>query len=206
MNASLRLISILTIVMACAACNQPGQRTDDPVIAVSHLADTHFSSVLAAVIAAGNRYNPISIAEDREYMGAILRHDNAYRYTVAQGQAGADTISLRLAIPHTMEVVAYWHTHGAQHFSRKYFSDIDSALVRQSGKPFYMANYTGVLQVLQPDHHTLPTLQAARLGLGRNSGYAEGNKVLGVHGLPVRIATTRTAALVSANVTRKAEQ
>ncbi len=191
MNTNLRLLLMLT-TMLCTACSQVTPHHNIPVIALSSLSSDSYSSTLETVVAASNRYNPHSIAEDREYMGAVLRQGSSYRYTVAQGEIGSDSISLQLAIPAGMEVVAFWHTHGAEHFSRQYFSDTDSKLVRQWAKPFYMANHSGNLRVLKPGHYNLPTLQAARLGLGRHSGYAEGEQVKGENGSLVRVATTIT--------------
>ena len=192
MNIRLYLIVIAATVTGIA-CNPANRPADNAVVASSRLSSESYASVVAAVTAASNRYNPISIAEHREYMGAIIGNGSIYRYTVARGQMGADRISLRLALPYGMNVVAFWHTHGARHFSRQYFSAIDSALVRQWRKPLYLASHTGFLKVLKPGDHTLPTLKAARLGLGRGSGYAKGNKVLGAQGSPVRIATIRLA-------------
>lgn len=194
MHPLLLTISILLMVLS-TGCSSINQRSATTTANVALVTAELYATPLAAVIAASNQFNPISISEDREYMGAILREGDQYRYSVASGQRGTDKIQVKLAIPASMEVVAFWHTHGNEHFSRRYFSDTDSALVQQWHKPFYMAEASGILRVLQPDHHTLSANQAARLGLGRRSGFAEGQKVLSEALGLIRVATVQLAAI-----------
>ncbi|NIB42710.1 DUF4329 domain-containing protein [Pseudomaricurvus alkylphenolicus] len=138
-----------------------------------------FADPESAVIAASNYFNPLSIAEDREYMGAVLRHrrQGHYVYTAAGGVAGEDRINIRLQLPKQYEVVAFWHTHGGPHFSRRYFSDVDTRLAKDWQVPFYLADFTGSLKVFHPDSNTLPSMKAYKLGLGKRSGYAKGSSV-----------------------------
>ena len=152
-----------------------------------------FSSQLTAVRAAANQYNPLSIAQDREFIGAILQHNGGYRYTVGQGMSGEDTVSVRIALPRGAKVVAFWHTHGAAGHARKYFSAVDTALVNSWKKPFYMADAAGVLRVFTPGDNTLTAMQAGQLSLGRQAGYAKGSKVIAEDGQRVRIATSQLA-------------
>ncbi len=157
------------------------------------VANATFNSQLAAVQAAANQYNPLSVAQDREFIGAILQHNGGYRFTVGQGMSGEDTVSVRIALPRGARVVAFWHTHGAAGHARKYFSAVDTALVNSWNKPFYMADAAGVLRVFSPGDNTMTAMQAGRLSLGRQAGYAKGSKVIADDGQRVRIATSLLA-------------
>lgn len=152
-----------------------------------------FESPLAAVLAAENEYNPLSIAQDREFIGAILQHRGAYRYTVGQGMSGEDTVTVRLTLPRGAEIVAFWHTHGAAGHGRKYFSAVDTALVNSWNKPFYMADHSGRLRVFNPGDNTINAATAGRLGLGVQSGYAKGSYVIAEDGRRARVATSLLA-------------
>jgi hypothetical protein len=148
-----------------------------------------FRSELDAVVSAAQHYNPLSIREDREFMGAILRRDDHYTFTVGAGAPGADRVSVRIVVPEGYELVAFWHTHGAAHHVHRYFSHIDTALVRKWQKRFYLADYTGTLKVMAPGAATLSQHRARRLGLPPRSGYARGDVVADDDGAPIRIAT-----------------
>ncbi|MGR3484506.1 MAG: DUF4329 domain-containing protein [Paracoccaceae bacterium] len=70
-----------------------------------------------------DRFNPISIAEDREYCGYV-GFDAAGRLVATQGTPG-DVDSCLAADPDGIELVtASWHTHGS--FSRDYSSEVPS--------------------------------------------------------------------------------
>ena len=116
-----------------------------------------FSGVQEAAEAATNVYNPVSMLEDREYMGAILRHHDKdeYVYTVGAGKRGADQVTVRIQIPKGFAVAAFWHTHGEAGASRHLFSEGDTSLVEQLQVPLFLADYTGDLKVYSPDDHTL---------------------------------------------------
>ncbi|MFQ5634780.1 MAG: DUF4329 domain-containing protein [Gammaproteobacteria bacterium] len=150
-----------------------------------------FGTELDAVIAAARTYNPQSVREDREFMGAILRAGDCYTFTVGAGRPGRDLVTVRITVPADAEVVAFWHTHGARRDSNQYFSDIDTALVEAWQKPFYLADHTGSLKVMAPGAPTLSSGRAFRLGLPRRPGYARGAVITNAHGNPVRIATRR---------------
>jgi len=152
-----------------------------------------FTSLEAAVIAASDYFNPLSIIEDREYLGAILRHRQRpkhFIYNVAAGQAGADQIIAHLPVPKEYEIVAFWHTHGSAHWSRRYFSDTDTRLVGQWQLPLYLADHLGALRVFKPEAHTLSGFKARKLGLGYRHGYAKGETVKHPStGKRIRVAT-----------------
>ncbi len=138
-----------------------------------------YPDALTAVIAASNYFNPLSIQEDREYIGAILKHKRQghFIYTVSSGQSGEDTVSARIKVPADYEITAFWHTHGNHHWTRKYFSDLDTQLAKQWGLPFYMAEASGKLRVYNPDDPTLSSMRSRKMGLGAQSGYAKGRIV-----------------------------
>jgi len=149
-----------------------------------------FASEVEAVVGATRQYNARSIREDREFMGAILRHDDCYTFTVGAGEPGQDRISVRIVIPADAEVVAFWHTHGARHHSHQYFSDVDTALVDSWQKRFYLADHTGTLKVIAPGMKTLSRHRARQLGLPPRNGYARGDVINDASGAPIRIATS----------------
>ncbi|TQV84094.1 DUF4329 domain-containing protein [Exilibacterium tricleocarpae] len=163
----------------------------------------HFASIEQAVVAATNRFNPYSIREDREYMGAVLRHKHpgqgtgapAFTYTAAAGHAHQDRITLKLKIPSDYKIVAFWHTHGAEHWSRRYFSDVDTRLAKDWNLPFYLADFSGLLRVYKPGGRTLSHTQARRLGLGLRTGYAKGKIVTHPdNGEAIKVSTRIPAA------------
>jgi len=116
-----------------------------------------FDGVQETAEAATNVYNPVSMLEDREYMGAILRHhdNDEYVYTVGAGERGADQVTVRIQIPEGFALAAFWHTHGEAGASRHLFSEGDTSLVEQWQVPLFLADYTGELKVYSPEHHTL---------------------------------------------------
>ena len=109
-----------------------------------------------------------------------------------------DRIRARLAVPDGYELVALWHTHGGAAPERRYFSVVDADLVASTGKPLYLADYTGALRVLQPGAPRLSAIAARRLGLPGRSGYARGEQLRRADGEPVRIPTRTGPALAAA--------
>ncbi len=193
--ASLSACSTIPAADGITADHYSAQLYDDGDIRahVTALTTPTFSSPLAAVMAAENEYNPLSIAQDREFIGAILQHNGVYRYTVGQGLSGEDTVIVRVAIPRGAEIVAFWHTHGAAGHGRRYFSGVDTALVNSWNKPFYMADYSGTLRVFYPGDPTMTAMKARGLGLGDRTGYAKGRVVETEDNLRARVATSLLA-------------
>ena len=149
-----------------------------------------YDSELAAVRAATDLYNPISLREDREFMGAIVRQGSHYSYTVLPGKMGGNSVSLTFSGEEWQNVVALWHTHGDASPLRQYFSRLDTRLVQETGKRFYLADYTGVLKVLRPEHRTLSFFAASRLGLPRSRGFATGEPVTDAKQQPILVQTS----------------
>ena len=152
-----------------------------------------YEGELEAVIAASQRFNPQSIEEDREYMGAILQKGSDYHYTVAPGEAGEDRITVRVAVPAGATIVAFWHTHGGEAHAREYFSEVDTKLVADWKLPLYLADYTGVLKVFNPGDQVLPVKMAQAHGLPPIRGFATGRIVADDAGDTVKIATGLSA-------------
>lgn len=149
-----------------------------------------YDSELAAVRAATDLYNPISLREDREFMGAIVRQGSHYSYTVLPGKLGGDSVSLTFSGEDWQNVVALWHTHGDASPLRQFFSHFDTKLVQQTGKRFYLADYTGVLKVFSPEHRTLSSFAASRLGLPPGRGFATGEPVTDRNKQPILVQTS----------------
>ena len=150
-----------------------------------------YGTEIDAVMAATNRYNPLSIDEDREYIGAVLEKDGYYFYTVGVGISGEDRVVVRARIPGSYSVVAFWHTHGASAHVRQFFSNADMHLVRSYNRPLYLADFTGSLKVLSPDDKTLPIEVAAGLGLPRKRGFSRGNPVRARDGEVIKVCTVQ---------------
>lgn len=136
-----------------------------------------FASELDAVRAAANRYNPLSIREDREYMGAIFESDGKFGYTVEASVRRKDKWRLSIPAMEWEKVRAFWHTHGNASPQHRYFSDADTKSVKKFGLPFYLADYTGYLKVFRAGDRTLNSMAADRLNLPRKSGFAIGSYV-----------------------------
>ncbi len=149
--------------------------------------ENRFVTEIAAVIAAANLYNPTSIAEDREYMGAVFRDGDQYLYTAGTGRRGTNKITVKIQIPAGFELVALWHTHGAPASQRKYFSQVDTDLAKKLQIPFYLADFTGQLKIFEPGMRNLSALHARRLGLPADGGLAKGRKVQDNSGDAIRI-------------------
>jgi hypothetical protein len=153
---------------------------------VSQLTGRKFASVKEAVVAAANRYNPISVEQDREFLGAIVLLDGDYRYTVGYGESGQDTVNLRLRLPKNAKVVAFWHTHGDAAPNRRYFSEIDTKLAMQWQLPFYLADYTGALRVFEPGKSRI-RYAGRRSSISRDGSYSKGARVSNEDGSLIRV-------------------
>lgn len=148
-----------------------------------------FASEQEAVVAAMNSFNPLSIAEDREYMGTIFRQSGMFGYSVARGERHRDRFSMRLAGDEWDSVSALWHTHGDAYPSNRYFSDADTELVNRYKKALYLGDYTGYLKRYSPGDPRLSLFAARRLGLPAQRGYAIGEMVRDKNGRIVKIRT-----------------
>ena len=155
-----------------------------------------FSNEIEAVIAASDDYNPRSIAEDREYMGAILVSNGRYSYTVEGGEVGQDQITVRIRVPAGSSIADFWHTHGAAANDRSYFSEVDTALATEWNKPFYLADYTGVLKVYKPGDKLISQTKAKRLGLPQRNGFSKGSRVQDLRGRTIQIATVKSTPVM----------
>ena len=157
-----------------------------PTLAMTHMV---YDSELAAVRAAADIYNPLSIREDREYMGTIFKQGDKFLYTVNAGKKRADSISIRVSLGDWDELVAFWHTHGARHRGHQYFSDIDTAMVNRTGKPLYLADYNGFLKIFKPGEATISAFAAGGLGLPPEKGFSFGKTVRDSFKRIVRVKT-----------------
>lgn len=143
----------------------------------SQTSEISYASINEAARVAAEIYNPVSIREDREFMGSILQRDGRYVFTVTAGAQGEDTVSIRIPKQLWPSVVAFWHTHGSAAPHHRFFSDVDTTLVNESGLPFYLADHTGELKIFRPGDATLSPFEAMRLGLPLQYGFALGSLV-----------------------------
>jgi hypothetical protein len=121
-------------------------------------------------------------------MGAVLELDGCFTYTVSRGRRGADRITARVPVPRGADIVAFWHTHGNGGKQNRYFSRIDTALVSRWNRRFYLADYTGILKVLEPNAPLMTTTEARLAGLPERTGLAQGAVARWENGEPIRIA------------------
>ena len=129
------------------------------------------------VNAAANAVLDRSVAEDLEFMGGVLRSEDGYTYTVGEGVAGQDEITVTVRIPPGFQLVALWHTHGAPGSLHRYFSEVDTALVKRMKIPLYLAEASGRLRVFNPGDPTMSRVRSRRMGLGHHPGNAVGYAV-----------------------------
>lgn len=139
-----------------------------------------YSSEVEAVVAATNYYNPLSLEEDREYMGAIFRHRslNYYVYTVNAGRQFGSSVTIRIPRRKEYDFVALWHTHGKDDPRHRYFSADDTAAANTVRRPFYLADGSGKLKVFRPDGRTFSMTEARSKGLGSQPGASRGEIVI----------------------------
>lgn len=149
----------------------------------------YFPSETKAVTAAANLYNPRSIQEDREYMGAIYETEQGFRFTVTIGEKRTDKIQISLPSEDFDKVVAFWHTHGNADPWHRYFSDVDTETANKYARPLYLADYTGYLKVFEPGDSVISLYAAQRLGLPASRGYATGELVKDEWRRSVRVDT-----------------
>ncbi len=163
------LLALTLLVATNAAAQEATAETRHPAT---------FNSINDAVLGASRHYNPQSIREDREFMGAIFQQningESRFGYTIGSGDPHRDRITVRFRLPQGSKMVAIWHTHGSAHWSRRYFSSTDTRLAETIGLPVYLANGQGELRVFEPGERRLSHMQARRLGLGDQAGSAKG--------------------------------
>ncbi|NKB33485.1 MAG: DUF4329 domain-containing protein [Pseudomonadales bacterium] len=148
-----------------------------------------FESELAALRAAVDIYNPISIQENREFLGTIYRYEDGYSYTVAAGERYSSSFSIRITETQLSTIVGLWHTHGNSSPNHRYFSEDDTRTAEQLNLPFYLADYTGYLKVFTPGDRILPTFAARQLGLGLCKACAIGKHITDEMGRRIRVKT-----------------
>ncbi len=143
----------------------------------ANCASDQYATITEAAAAAGNQFYRRSASEDREYMGGIIKSEDTYTFTVTAGVRKSDSVTARIVIPVNSQLVGLWHTHGSPHYSRSFFSEVDTQLVESMGVPFYLTDPEGRLSVYRPGDRTLTRQQSRRLGLPLSSGNAKGRTV-----------------------------
>lgn len=136
-----------------------------------------FSREVDAVIAAMNEYNPLSVMEDREYMGVIMKSCGRFYYTVTPGKPGSSKASIKIQRWMLEKATALWHTHGAYSLEHKYFSDVDTSLANSLNRSFYLGDAEGNLRIYKPGGNLFSPIQRRQLGLPCNRGSAPGKTV-----------------------------
>ncbi len=144
------------------------------VVTDSMVPGSGFDSELGAVTAASHRFNPDSVATNREHVGGILHcQERSYFYTHGVGEVGQAPVRYSILIPNDCVLTALWHTHGARGKHREFFSVADTMSAEAIGKPIFMANHLGELRVYRPGvrYLDLPTPKSiVRLRKGISAG------------------------------------
>tara|TARA_R110002073_G_scaffold212558_2_gene372880 strand:- start:178 stop:741 length:564 start_codon:yes stop_codon:yes gene_type:complete len=179
----MRSIIEVTVLICCALHLE----TSDAAAMGARCPSLLFATELEAVIAAADSYNPRSIREDREYVGAIFEEDGKFGYTVAANPRRKDSWRLSVARVEWDRIRAFWHTHGDASPQHRYFSNSDTESVERLGVPFYLADYTGYLKIFRSGDRLLSPFAASRLNLPRQSGFAVGEYARDAVRRPVRV-------------------
>lgn len=152
-----------------------------------------YSSILEAVKAASDRYNPLSIATDTEHFGAILRtmgnsptSTPRFTYSHSAARRGQDSFRFKVKLVKGEKLVAIWHTHGRRHPVHRFFSASDVTTAHKLGLPFYLADYTGSLKVYDPARE-VAGFSAAKTARRITSGRSKGAVVKDIEYNAVRI-------------------
>lgn len=137
-----------------------------------------FDSLTAAVVAATNRYNPDSVARNREHLGGIITcGQSRYYYTHGIGKSDESPVKFSIAVKPGCELVAFWHTHGGRFDNRRYFSSFDTKAAETAKKPFFMSDYRGALRVFHPGDRVFQNKTMARSITKLPDGAAYGRRV-----------------------------
>src|SRR5262245_19700226 len=95
---------------------------NDPVncrLVKTSLTNERFASIAAAVATTASATLESSVREDREWVGGVLREaSGAYRITAGRACVGRATVTFSVPFGPRLEVVAFWHTHGADGLAR----------------------------------------------------------------------------------------
>jgi hypothetical protein len=111
-----------------------------------------YPSVIAAVDAMRREHLDHSIRSDREFVGAVVEDGaGGYWTSVGKGCSGQNTVTFVVHVPATMQLAAFWHTHGSAAPLRELFSPDDVDLVRSTGRDFYLITPRGEIRVLRPN-------------------------------------------------------
>jgi hypothetical protein len=151
-----------------------------------------YASVVEAVEAMQRTYLDDSIRFDREYVGAIVERDGAYRASIGRGCARRDAVTFAVDLPSGARIAAFWHTHGAPSNAREFFSPEDVGLVRANQCDFYLITPRGEVRVLRVDDVVRGvSLVHGRFGSDTPMGSARGVRVPTATRTDVRIAHSR---------------
>ena len=144
---------LLLLITSITSITSPIGYTEEPKMSA-----TPYSTVLDAICAAANQYNPASIVKNIEHYGVILKRtslqegrDPQYFYTHESARYKHDKFRLKLRYTKEYRPVAIWHTHGRRHKLNKLFSPTDIDAANLTRLPVYLADFTGMLKVYFPD-------------------------------------------------------
>jgi len=156
-------------------------------------ADRAYPTVVDAVFSMQRRFLDESIRSDREFVGAILEVNGAYRASVGRGCVNQDTVTFAISVPPGARLAALWHTHGAPAELRELFSPDDVDVVRSMQCDFYLITPRGDVRVLRvADVARGVSMVRGRVGAGVPNGSARGDSVVPPRRGDARLARGRT--------------
>lgn len=144
------IMTALTLIhVSNAVAEEQPERITAPGVTDGPIAETVFTSELAATMAAVDRYDANSVVHNQEHLGVIIRCKNN-RFFYLHGKTGVAPVALSVAIPIGCKLSALWHTHGGTSVDRKYFSPTDTRIASKLGVPIYMSDHKKTLRVYYP--------------------------------------------------------
>ena len=154
------LVAVLVVLPTCAFASP----NTCEVVQTSFDRDRAYASVVAAVDAMRRAHLQRSVRSDREFVGAVVENGaGGYWTSVGSACSGQDTVTFAVQMPPETRLAAFWHTHGAAAALRDVFSPDDVALVRSTGRDFYLITPRGEIRVLRPGD----VARIVSIGVGR---------------------------------------
>ncbi len=161
--------------------------------------DARFKTAEEAAAHAAALFNPLSIQDDKEFGGFILKDRDGYYFNYAIGEKGAGRVAFNKNRPLGHQHVGIWHSHGGPGHAREFFSEGDHEVATRLNLPSYMVDDKGNLRKLDPKtaktERYVVDAQKAEPEAGHRQGstleatVAPGMYVLDKHGAPMLVRT-----------------
>ena len=140
--------------------SRPQHSTVDPV---SLLPMRRYASADSAARAAIRSTNPLSVRQNREIAGRVVRHrDGKYSTTVGPQWGRGLSSSVPGPVPSGTRNAGIWHDHGGPdpRFDNEHFSGVtgDKGLARREREPIYLGTPGGKVEKYSPRTNRVSSL------------------------------------------------